>query len=102
MKAFKLKEAITVFADEAQTRPLYHINAGRVIDFSATYTINVAGNLLILALMSVIADEFSAVPTALPMIAASLIMVIVGLAACFVPARRALAVQPTEAVISAQ
>jgi len=62
----------------------------------------IAGNLLVLALMSVIADEFSAVPTALPMIAASLIMVIVGLAACFVPARRALAVQPTEAVISAQ
>ena len=38
-KAFKLKEAITVFADEAQTRPLYHIRADRVIDFSATYTI---------------------------------------------------------------
>ncbi|HEU5211102.1 MAG TPA: hypothetical protein VFU06_17020 [Longimicrobiales bacterium] len=38
-KAFKLKEAITVFADQAQTRPLYHINADRVIDFSANYTI---------------------------------------------------------------
>lgn len=38
-KAFKLKEAITIYADEAQTRPLYHINADRVIDFSATYTI---------------------------------------------------------------
>jgi uncharacterized protein YxjI len=36
-KAFKLKEAITVFADEAQTRPLYHINADRIIDFSGTY-----------------------------------------------------------------
>lgn len=36
-KAFKLKEAITVFADEAQQRPLYHINADRVIDFSARY-----------------------------------------------------------------
>jgi uncharacterized protein YxjI len=36
-KAFKLKEAITVFGDEAQTRPLYHINADRVIDFSARY-----------------------------------------------------------------
>jgi len=38
-KAFKLKEAITVFADEEQTRPLYHIRADRVIDFSATYDI---------------------------------------------------------------
>lgn len=36
-KAFKLKEAVTVFADEAQQRPLYHINADRVIDFSARY-----------------------------------------------------------------
>lgn len=62
----------------------------------------VVGNLLVLALMSVIEDEFNSVPTALPMLAASLIMVIVGLAACFVPARRALAVQPTEAVVSAQ
>jgi uncharacterized protein YxjI len=39
MKAFKLKEAVTVYADEAQTRPLYEINADRVIDFSATYSI---------------------------------------------------------------
>ena len=38
-KAFKLKEAVTVFADEAQTRPLYKIAADRVIDFSATYNI---------------------------------------------------------------
>ena len=36
-KAFKLKEAITVCADEAQTQPLYHINADRVFDFSARY-----------------------------------------------------------------
>ena len=39
-KAFKLKEAITVYGDEAQTRPLYRINADRVIDFSAKYTIS--------------------------------------------------------------
>jgi hypothetical protein len=39
MKAFKLKEAITVFADEAQTNPLYRIAADRIIDFSATYNI---------------------------------------------------------------
>lgn len=38
-KAFKLKESITVFADEQQTRPLYTIAADRMIDFSATYNI---------------------------------------------------------------
>jgi ABC-type antimicrobial peptide transport system permease subunit len=37
-----------------------------------------------------------------PMIAASLIMLVVGLFACLVPARRALQVQPTEALKSAQ
>jgi len=37
-KLFKLKEAITVFADEAQQVPRYFINADRVIDFSARYT----------------------------------------------------------------
>jgi len=36
-KAFKWKESVTVFADESQTRPLYHINADRVIDFNAKY-----------------------------------------------------------------
>jgi uncharacterized protein YxjI len=38
-KAFKLKEAVTIFADEAQTQPLYTIGADRVIDFSARYHI---------------------------------------------------------------
>ena len=38
-KAFKLREAITVYADESQTRALYKIQADRVIDFSATYHI---------------------------------------------------------------
>jgi uncharacterized protein YxjI len=42
-KAFKLKEAITVFADEEQRRALYHINADRIIDFSARYAISDAG-----------------------------------------------------------
>jgi hypothetical protein len=37
-KAFKLKEAVTVFADEAQTRPWFYINADRVIDFRANYS----------------------------------------------------------------
>jgi uncharacterized protein YxjI len=37
-KAFKLKEAVTVFADAAQTQPVYSINANKVLDFSARYT----------------------------------------------------------------
>ena len=46
-KAFKLKEAITVFGDEAQNRPLYHINADRIMDFSARYSFtDAAGNTL--------------------------------------------------------
>ena len=36
-KLFKLKEQITVCADEAQTQQLYSINADRIIDFSARY-----------------------------------------------------------------
>ena len=36
-KAFKLKEDVTVFADTAQTRPLYTIKADRVLDFSGRY-----------------------------------------------------------------
>jgi len=39
-KAFKLKEAVTVFADAEQTQPLYTINADRVLDVSARYHIN--------------------------------------------------------------
>jgi hypothetical protein len=38
-KAFKLKEDIRVFADEAQTIELLHIQADRVIDFSAAYRV---------------------------------------------------------------
>ena len=36
-KLFKLKEAVTVFADVKQTQPLYKMNADRVLDFSARY-----------------------------------------------------------------
>ena len=39
-KAFKLKEAVTVFADVEQTKPMYTIKADRVIDFSARYDFN--------------------------------------------------------------
>jgi hypothetical protein len=42
-KAFKLREAVTVYADREQTRPLYRINADRIIDFSATYRIEEEG-----------------------------------------------------------
>ena len=38
-KAFKLKEAVKVYGDEAQTRLLYTIAADRVIDFSAAYQV---------------------------------------------------------------
>ncbi|MEK6222119.1 MAG: hypothetical protein N2D54_07700 [Chloroflexota bacterium] len=36
-KLFKLKEAVTVYADEAQTQILFTISADRVIDFNARY-----------------------------------------------------------------
>jgi hypothetical protein len=43
-KAFKLKEQVTVFADREQTRPLFEINADRMLDFSARYNIRAAGS----------------------------------------------------------
>jgi hypothetical protein len=46
-KAFKLKEAVTVFADTEQTRPLYTINADKVLDWSARYTFrDTSGNVI--------------------------------------------------------
>ena len=36
-KLFKLKEAVTVFADERQTQSLFTMNADRNLDFSARY-----------------------------------------------------------------
>jgi uncharacterized protein YxjI len=39
-KAFTLRERVTVFLDEAQTRPAYSIVADRVIDFSSTHAIS--------------------------------------------------------------
>jgi hypothetical protein len=41
-KAFRLKEAVTVFADREQMRPLYAIAADRVIDFAARYDVTAA------------------------------------------------------------
>ncbi len=37
-KLFKLKEAISIYRDEAKTELLYTISADRVIDFSAVYS----------------------------------------------------------------
>src|SRR5687768_9888939 len=36
-KLFKLKEAVTVFADERQTQSMFTLNADRILDFSARY-----------------------------------------------------------------
>lgn len=38
-KAFKLKEQVIVYGDENETQPLFHIDADRIIDFSAQYRI---------------------------------------------------------------
>ena len=38
-KAFKLKEDVTIFADEGQMQPLYRMNANRILDFNANYTV---------------------------------------------------------------
>jgi len=39
MKAFKLKEDITIFTDESMREPLVRIRARRIIDFAATYDV---------------------------------------------------------------
>ena len=41
-RAFRLKEDVTIFADEAQTQPVFHIKADRIIDIGATYSIGSA------------------------------------------------------------
>ena len=47
-KAFKLREDIRVFADEAQTKELLRIQTPEILDFSATYNIydSASNNLL--------------------------------------------------------
>lgn len=42
-KAFKLREAVTIFADREQTRALFRIEADRILDISARYRITDAG-----------------------------------------------------------
>jgi len=46
-KALALREDVRIFADEAQTRQLYQLNANKIIDFSATYNIAVPGGGLV-------------------------------------------------------
>ena len=59
----------------------------------------VAGNIIVALMLSVMMEDVIRLGAVLPpMAAASLVMMLVGLAACFVPARRALRVQPTEAL----
>lgn len=41
-RAFRLREDVTIFADEAQTQPVYHIKANKIIDIGATYSITSA------------------------------------------------------------
>jgi uncharacterized protein YxjI len=36
-KLLAFRESVTIFSDETQTRPIYTINADRVIDFTANY-----------------------------------------------------------------
>ena len=43
-KAFRLKEDVVVYGDEAQSRPLYRIQADRVLDISAQYAITEAAS----------------------------------------------------------
>ncbi len=42
-KAFKLKEDITVFADEGQTKPVLKIQARSILDLGATYDVTDVG-----------------------------------------------------------
>ena len=42
-KAFKLREAVTVYADEGQSSTLFRIEADRILDVSARYRIEDAG-----------------------------------------------------------
>jgi putative ABC transport system permease protein len=62
----------------------------------------IVGNLLVVLTLSIVTQELALTIVAGPMVVASLIMAIVGLVACAVPARRALRVQPTEALKGAR
>jgi uncharacterized protein YxjI len=62
-KAFKLKEAITVYADEGMSDPLMIIQARSIMDFSGTYDVTTTGGenlgaLKRLGLKSIIREEW--------------------------------------------
>ncbi len=64
-KAFKLKEDITVFADEEKQNPLLNIKAQQIIDISAAYAVvevasgTVVGHLKRKGLKSILRDEWT-------------------------------------------
>lgn len=64
-KAFKLKEEVRIFADEAMTRPLLLIKARSVLDFSATYDVTDArdgariGGFRRKGMKSIVSDEWT-------------------------------------------
>ena len=62
-KAFKLKEAITVYADEGQTQPVLTIKARSIMDFSGTYDVftpsgEIVGSLKRLGMQSILRDQW--------------------------------------------
>jgi len=69
-KAFKLKEDITVFADEQKQRPLLTIKARQVLDIAATYDVTDArtgakvGALRRKGLKSILRDEWTVLDAA--------------------------------------
>lgn len=64
-KAFKLKEELVVYGDEAKTRPMLRINARNILDVSATYDVTDAntgervGALRRQGLKSMLRDEWT-------------------------------------------
>ena len=64
-KAFKLKEEVRIFDDEAMTRPLLGIKARSVIDFGATYDVTDAesgqpiGSVRRKGMKSIVSDEWT-------------------------------------------
>lgn len=46
-RAFRLKEDVTIYADESQTQALFHIKANQMIDIGATYSITSADGRLL-------------------------------------------------------
>jgi putative ABC transport system permease protein len=63
----------------------------------------VAGNIIVAAVLTLVIEDVVRLGVVLPpMAAASLVMVLVGLGACYVPARRALRIQPTDALKEAR